>query len=362
MRNRKTGGALINSGSCPLVLVTRKIHPVGQGAMYSESFCRRGCLKYLVLYDCGTSTAGTYLNREIASLPKVDYLFVSHFHNDHINGIEKLIAADKCPGKIFVPYLTPSQFILDLVYNVIESKDDTDSVDFMLRALPYLSESERNVGYPQFEIVRRDQTVTLELDHDRGIYWCYDILMESYPDSRTEELVEKILALLSMPLKSDVGNFQERDWYDKLLEALKDRDKREKIKGLYGKTFPGGHNSYSMTVHSHRYGAVTAENCSCSFSCAFSCVYTGDAEMSEMMAHKIIDLAPEYIQVPHHGSDKNHNQWIYHRFQNAFISAGEVNRYHHPSQKVIEDIDNIGAQVHLITENSEAYVKENVII
>lgn len=288
-------------------------------------------------------------------------MFVSHFHSDHINGIEKLIA-EKCPKKIFVPYLTPSQFILDLVYNAIESKDDADSVNFMLRILPYLSESERSVEYPQFEIVRSDQTVTLELDHDRGIYWCYDILMESLPDSRTEELVEKILALLSMPLKSDVGNFQERDWYDKLLEALKDRDKREKIKGLYGKTFPGGHNSYSMIVHSHRYGVLSAENCSCSFSCAFSCVYTGDAELSDMMAHKIIDLAPEYIQVPHHGSDKNHNPWIYHRFQNAFISAGEVNRYHHPSQKVIEDIDNIGAQVHLITENSEAYVKEYVII
>lgn len=354
-------GLYKNLGACIYCRALRKIHPVGQGAMYSETFFKCERLKFVVLYDCGTSTKGTYLGKEIDSLPNVDYVFVSHFHYDHISGMERVIKKMK-PSKVFLPYITPSQFILDLVYNAIEAVSGTDSIAFMLRVLPYLSDGEGGAGYPQFEVVRNDRTITIELDGDNGIYWSYDILMESHLDPMVEKLKKDILDLLSLPLESDVEKFQTADWYDRLLEALKDKDKKKKIKDLYGEAFPEGHNSYSMIVHSHRYGASGGTNCTCSNSCVFGCIYTGDAELSEMMAHRIIDSAPKYIQIPHHGSGKNHNPWIYHEFQEAFISAGEKNRFCHPSQKVLDDIVKIGARYHLITEKSSGYVADAILL
>lgn len=65
-------------------ILTRTIHPVGQGAFYSETFSVRKKKLYTVVYDCG------YDKRESAAakierLSAVDLIFISHFHDDHIN-------------------------------------------------------------------------------------------------------------------------------------------------------------------------------------------------------------------------------------------------------------------------------------
>lgn len=76
--------------------VTRIIHPIGQGAFYTERICSKDQI-YNVVYDCGSGinkNAPKRLIQEIASVftsnDVVDILFVSHFDNDHINGIREL--------------------------------------------------------------------------------------------------------------------------------------------------------------------------------------------------------------------------------------------------------------------------------
>ena len=76
--------------------VTRIIHPIGQGAFYTERICSKDQI-YNVVYDCGSGTnknAPKRLIQEITSVftsnDVVDILFVSHFDNDHINGIREL--------------------------------------------------------------------------------------------------------------------------------------------------------------------------------------------------------------------------------------------------------------------------------
>ena len=70
----------------------RTLHPVGQGAFFSEQFFSSSneCL-FSVIYDCG-STSKQLLYHEIEQLEKsIDIMFISHFDNDHINGLKTLI-------------------------------------------------------------------------------------------------------------------------------------------------------------------------------------------------------------------------------------------------------------------------------
>ena len=77
--------------------LTRIIHPVGQGAFYSERFIDAQGKIHNIVYDCGSLPAqktGSALNSEIDSAfqegDHIDILFISHFDADHINGILRL--------------------------------------------------------------------------------------------------------------------------------------------------------------------------------------------------------------------------------------------------------------------------------
>lgn len=78
----------------------RRIHPVGQGAFYSERFKDGSSEKALVVYDCGTTKKAekVRLRAEIEKLPQgkdVDILFISHLDKDHVCGIKDLMQGRK---------------------------------------------------------------------------------------------------------------------------------------------------------------------------------------------------------------------------------------------------------------------------
>lgn len=360
MENRIKGGFWKNIGACADTKVVRTIHPVGQGAMYSESFIVCNKTKFVALYDCG-SYNGAALEKALETVGNVDCLFISHFHHDHISGVSKLIAEHKVK-KIFIPYVTPSQFFLDLVHNVLVAGHDyvhDTSIGFMFSVLPYLSGADLENPLPaDVAVVKPSDVFDRQYVADGTVSWYYDVLTSTITDRGEDELIGSILNLLPMSLESGMDEFQSKTWYENLLKEL--NGKLGEIRKLYRNAFPGGHNSYSMIVYSHKneafYGSKTPGLHT------FDCVYTGDAEMSADIVGKIRDCAPEYIQVPHHGSCKNYDPRIYHRHQTAFISAGENNRYHHPSLHTLNEIINTCAETHIVTEKGQAYVKEYVLI
>ena len=71
--------------------VTRVFHPVGQGGFYTEAFDDN----HMVVYDCG-GTSHIDVERCIDSLfteqksPQIEAVFISHLHEDHINGLQYL--------------------------------------------------------------------------------------------------------------------------------------------------------------------------------------------------------------------------------------------------------------------------------
>ena len=112
------------------ILLERCFHPIGQGAFYTEKFFdfdRDRNNFFNVVYDCGTETSQKTIVSEIKSCftfkEQIDAVFISHFHNDHVNGLKYLI--DYCDVKnIFLPLLTEEEKIEALLHNAIYSRNN----------------------------------------------------------------------------------------------------------------------------------------------------------------------------------------------------------------------------------------------
>ncbi|GAA6530470.1 hypothetical protein LPYR103PRE_24430 [Segatella asaccharophila] len=80
--------------------VIRTIHPVGQGAFYTEEFFdNQHDVNHTVVFDCGSKTKpkssraktlyiDNVVNSSFGDKQKIDLFFISHFDEDHVNGIK----------------------------------------------------------------------------------------------------------------------------------------------------------------------------------------------------------------------------------------------------------------------------------
>lgn len=86
-----------------------KFHPVGQGCFYTGVIPYDDDKEFVMVYDCGSVTSGTYLGDAIADFRKnhdyIDLLVVSHLDQDHFNGIQKLLFGTHVK-RIVLPYLS----------------------------------------------------------------------------------------------------------------------------------------------------------------------------------------------------------------------------------------------------------------
>ena len=84
------------------MILRRVLHPVGQGAFFTEHFDNRDkeCAWLNVVYDCGSKTClqdgiSTLVESGIRSAfnfkEHIDFLAISHFDDDHTNGLKALL-------------------------------------------------------------------------------------------------------------------------------------------------------------------------------------------------------------------------------------------------------------------------------
>lgn len=105
--------------------INRVIHPVGQGAFYSEHFILGNRNEVNVLYDCGAKSPWKYaLDREIGNFYAgknnvIDVLFISHFDEDHVNGIYELVNTRKLTvNKVILPILKKEKWLRITEYGI----------------------------------------------------------------------------------------------------------------------------------------------------------------------------------------------------------------------------------------------------
>ena len=356
--------------------LTRTIHPVGQGGFYSETIQDNGN-ETTIIYDCGGKSKAfmaSYLDKWLYGRPRIDAVFISHLHDDHVNGLEHLLTHTNV-RYLFLPQMTPDMLCEAIVYNSINGRGPSGRINEFIIELWRRSESNQRTRIVQIN-PPQGESGEFELTGDGSI--------GSMIESGTRLLVGK--RWMYIPYNPPID--QENDYMGGFYQFFKEMIKVEafyledlpgivrkigtkKCREIYEKYFGPDHNAYSMTVFSGNrrwpewirvqepwvYRAFETPNC----------LYTGDFDANRLF-NKLRDFYSPFwddissIQVPHHGSDNNYHPSLYGHAVRGFVSVGEQNRYHHPSLQTIMDIRDQGCCPLLVTERASTQREYQYII
>ena len=113
-----------------------RFYPVGHGLFYAGRI-NRGNAYLTFVYDCGSKWDADLLNVAIernvdfmACTQKLDYLFISHLHYDHISGIHQLIESfPEGVRALIMPYVLFAEYVAGMA---LLKEDEPDGMpDFM---------------------------------------------------------------------------------------------------------------------------------------------------------------------------------------------------------------------------------------
>ncbi|MGI4742599.1 MAG: MBL fold metallo-hydrolase [Janthinobacterium lividum] len=375
----------------------RTFHPVGQGAFYTEQHYE-GQEVLTVVYDCGSLTANKeQFQRKVATAlpPKsvIDLLFLSHFHADHVNGLDEL--KDRYTIRtVVLPELTEEARVLVKLENYLEyagfstaliddpqayfghktviiqieairgdspgADNNVDNPDALAIELPAADQADEPIVPPGIvtRTQKRMRTVPsgtpIRLRTTQASFWEYVPYNYEFAGRRSEFL--RLLETVGIELTA--------------LRTLEQVLDNQKILARTYKQLDGDLNENSLVVYS---GALTAQvrllhkgpPCACWHHFYYEavkpgCLYLGDADLS--VPFIVPDLRKrlgdrwqtiQTIQVPHHGAVKNFNPAIVAAGMQAVISFGTTNTYGHPSAYVIGQLHRLHANPVLVTEHLE---------
>ncbi len=373
----------------------REFCAVGQGAFYRETFKGKG-ENINVIYDCGASPCKKCVKREIERVFEkgeiIHALFISHFHEDHVNGIPFLI--QHCNVKrIFFPLLSEENKILLKIKLYIEDQDSF--------AYKFIEDPKKAIGNIEKESLDYNEPILIgvlegeqrndveQIDVEDNMITCDEVIHSG------ENVSEKIDGrLVNIEWSYIPYNFRQEDrikalkvelskqgikMEDLIKSGLKKDEKMLKdIKKVYVKVVRN-FNSNSMTLFSgvletcigQWYHETWISFRRAFFGCQLykhlsgdiSCLYTGDYDASgDQMFNELKDKYNQYwssigcIQIPHHGSRHNHNIKLIEKGRCYIISAGYKNKYNHPDPQVIKEICLEGGIPLIVTEKTSSIV------
>lgn len=365
----------------------RVFHPVGQGAFYSETHENENG-RITIVYDCGSCSLAPNNLKGSAQLKKringglqndvVELLFISHFHADHINGIQYLK-----PKYIVIPFISEDLKILwgvaDKLYNlgyVANLKDE------LLRRFPDTSIIEVTPFDEERPIQETNERLIEDIatSYNKTVNSGERLKIQSVPDwlyipfnpMVNQKRIDDFKAEINTIGNAAAVQFSYTDLAN--LDSERIRNHFAEIKAAFERVIGSEKlNDFSMLVYS---GPTSRINLICELkSCrhplynfchhcpwhfnwhrAPACLYTGDSKVSANNLKQIyISLGISQIenigtiQIPHHGAKDNFdthlksyfydNSW--HEFDKPMtyvISVGTNNKYGHPSWWVMSEL------------------------
>lgn len=393
--------------------ITRIIHPIGQGGFYSETL-KEGGQEITVVYDCGGNSKPfmeNYLenyfpkidekptnnNQEQSESEKtIDAVFISHMHEDHVNGLNYLLNQFHVKYLI-LPELEEDEKLEAFLYNYFKSPESVGNQlmrDIYNRDFSYYLNSRTRIILVQHhnsdlnEAPNDDGDSTkIEFDDNRDLNLADEENTKVYllsTDAKVHFDRRWVYIPFNPPVKpkpEQKGSFIDffknqlslrKVTIENLPAIIKAKGIR-KCKKVYTDYFGNDHNSYSMTLFS---GVVTVDdtlrfinstmeniyNKRYSFLPPYycclnpNCLYMGDFETKKHMKSLKRYYNPIWniigqVQVPHHGSSYNHLNDLYKFAQFGFISVGEGNKYHHPNIETLMGIKEMGCEPFIVNEN-----------
>ena len=316
--------------------MTRTFHAIGQGALYTEKF-ENG---FTAVYDCGGQNKKFIVNKiqeVFEKNEKIDILFISHFHSDHINGLDFLL--EYCDiKKVVLPFLHDSMKLQFIIKNVKNRKSSeflvktiiTPEETFKDQELVFIEPYDININQTNIgTLINKDKIKSNYIDE--WIYIPYNI----YQDEFATQLE---IALSNESI--DITNIKDKIKSDKnkVLDIYKSIIGKNSINANSLVVYSGLEKDIDLKLQN-----ITFVNNETITSEKIGCLYLGDSELKDdkPMA-KLKYFLKDYwqdistVQIPHHGSYKNYHTDLSWSGSISVISTGF--RYSHPSQKVVEEI------------------------
>lgn len=348
-----------------LIDFLRYLRPVGQGAFYTEVFKQDDDTLFTIVYDCGTETDSSILEAQINEFKKgitqIDLLFISHFHRDHINGLDKLLAGIPVV-KTVIPMLPEKMVTLARVQNLLQYRKEALATDAIIKELYLSDKTPKRFGkvivvepFDYSDLSDEEKGSVQGLGERAKSGSCIDgfeSLWEYEPfnsvsitDQRAEDFVEG--------LKGIAGALDD----GKLNVSRIIKGCRTKVRALYKKVMKGADdNLYTMTLKS-RPSERLAKGSDPDVVREARCLYTGDFDsVGNDSLWNRFTMVYDYpsigtIQIPHHGSKRNWRQeFLEGAPRRFFISVGTTNTYHHPDFWVTQEVRDRDNTLDVITE------------
>ena len=256
-----------------MIYLTRTFHPVGFGAFYTEKRESNNGETLTIVYDCGTMAGSNIKDIIHEAFPEkdtvIDILFISHFHKDHINGIEELMK--HCIiKKVVIPYIPEENRLLFVFAEglhafrmlITNTEDYFGSSSEIIRIA-----SQHDEQYVDFEKVLYTGR---ELPLSSKVFSRWHFIPLNYNYATRIEYLKKVL--------SDNGLS-----YDKLANEDYIRKNYQYVKQAY-KKMKGNRNDTSMLLFSFKENlcSVCPRDC-----CILNCMYCGDATMNNNLINDI---------------------------------------------------------------------------
>lgn len=359
----------------------RTFHSIGQGAFYTEIFLKEGFPEFTVVYDCGTDSSQKILKNEIKATfkkdQKINLLFISHFHHDHISGLESLL--DHCKVEyIVLPLMEKEHKVFAYIDNYygkgismkkskvkedifdLSSFLDNKLEDGTIKQIIYVRPEHDHDGGEIVELSNSDlapynkiftiDSGTKLILRNYGPYLEYSYTFDwqfipfNFEHSSRSESFKKSLNSQGIYIEST----------EELIEYLREEKNRDTLKKIY-ESVNGNLNANSLTLYS---GEVNSRNHFIGKVCKSSridvwnrrvynsgCLYLGDYNAKkeapyEKLKDKYKDVWSRIgiIQIPHHGSKYNFDPELLtseDRRIMYIISVGYKNRHRHPHHEII---------------------------
>lgn len=120
------------------------VHPVGQGLFYSGKVSLNNQVDFRMVFDCGSNGSSTAAGKEEVVLYRqdpdyvdnkiLDLLIISHFDEDHVNHIGKLLDGEIKVKRLVMPMISFSERLFLVLKYLDNNKQYTfDDDDFFLR-------------------------------------------------------------------------------------------------------------------------------------------------------------------------------------------------------------------------------------
>lgn len=396
------------------IIANFRFNKAGQGCFYTGILTNeKSNSSFSIAYDCGTHSTKQYLINEINKFQVelrlrtggiLNLLIISHFDEDHVNELARLINGVSEIDYIVLPYLTPAERLV-VFLNSSEDDENGDYISFITDPVAFLLESGIKINHILYIVgdegtednVNTSNELTPVIDNDIFRVDYKELkatdAKENKVDDRVSFLKDKgrfkiasiwefyfynkpvddaLLTTLYALIESSFPKLNFKDLTKDSLSVILSKSNLNELKKVYRSSLkiPNLNPTSLIVYHAPCYNYLGDDNYYYfgrrfrSFTINYrrspmtgkflSTLLTGDIYTVGLVFPTYITTNADKIiilQMPHHGSRTNWNfavltALIKHRIY-AVINFGLGNKHKHPKQEVIDDINTVGWRIKL---------------